>query len=221
MIDIFKFLKKSVRIELIYTNENGEKCSFDSEVIEIEEDKIFIKHPVSRLFSFDDVEIFERLNTIVYTQDGVLSNNVNYLSKEEDGIYISFPYNNQFCQRRENTRIPMHIDFELTSVNVNCKIYNSETLKTKDISGKGLACITSEPLPEFDNAKIVLHLPNADIEAFCRKVYSKELLLNDERAYVNGIAFTEISKEDVKTIVKSCMKFEIASRHNERLFESL
>jgi len=98
MIDIFKFLKKSVRIELIYTNENGEKCSFDSEVIEIEEDKIFIKHPVSRLFSFDDVEIFERLNTIVYTQDGVLSNNVNYLSKEEDGIYISFPYNNQFCQ---------------------------------------------------------------------------------------------------------------------------
>ena len=56
MIDIFKFLKKSVRIELIYTNENGEKCSFDSEVIEIEEDKIFIKHPVSRLFSFDDVD---------------------------------------------------------------------------------------------------------------------------------------------------------------------
>ena len=44
MIDIFKFLKKSVRIELIYTSENGEKCSFDSEVIEIEEDKIFIKH---------------------------------------------------------------------------------------------------------------------------------------------------------------------------------
>ena len=221
MIDAFKYLNKSIKFELIYTNAKGEKYSFDSEIIEVLEDKILIKNPVSNQFDFNNIELFEKLNTIAYTAEGVLSSNVNYLSKEDDGIYISFPYNNQFCQRRENARIPMHIDFELTSVNNECSVFNSETLKSKNISGKGLACITSEPLPDFENARIVMHLQDTTVEAFCRKVYSKEMDINGEPAYINGIAFTEISKEDVKTIVKQCMKFEIISKHNERLFETL
>lgn len=221
MIDVFKFLNKSIKFELIYTTAKGEKYSFDSEIVEVLEDKILVKDPISNQFDFGNIEIFERLNTIAYTGEGVLSSNVNYLSKENEGIFISFPYNNQFCQRRENTRIPMHIDFELTSVNNGCAIFNSEVLKSKNISGKGLACITEEPLPDFDNARIKLHMQDEKIEAFCRKVYHKEMDINGETFFINGIAFTDISKEDVKRIVKQCMKFEIISKHNERLFETL
>jgi len=221
MIDTFKFLKKSIKFELIYTNLKGEKYSFESEILEVLDDKILITYPFSHTFDFNFIEIFEKLNTIAYTVDGVLSSNVNYLEKADNGIFISFPYNNQFCQRRENARIPMHIDFELTSVNNSNSIFNSTTLKSKNISGKGLACITTEALPDFENARIVMHFPDNDIEAFCRKVYSKEMLMNDDKVFINGIAFTEISKEDIKLIVKNCMKFEIISKHNERLFETL
>jgi len=212
-------LKKSIKIELIFAAENTHPQSFSSEIKEICDDKIIIASPVSNTADFSNINIFAQLNGIIYTQDGVLTSNVNLLEKnygENNDAVISFPYNNQFCQRREDTRIPMHIDFELNIADRDIFL-----LKTKNISGKGLACITSEALPDFSNAQMVLHLPTGDLTALCRKVYSQKLKFNDLDAYLNGIAFTEISQENINTIVKECLKFQLTSKHNERLFETL
>jgi len=219
MIDVYSFLKKSVRFELVYTNNNGKTFSFDTEIKEVFDDKVLVEYPRSKEYNFSDIEIFARLNAVVYTDSGVLTSNVNLLKKdygEFKDVFISFPYNNQFCQRREDTRIPMHVDFELNVQNAN--MY---ALKTKNISGKGIACITPEPLVAFDNAEITLHMPNADITALCRKVYSKEIEFNGNVSFVNGIAFTEISQDNVNTIIKETLRFQLDSKRNERLFETL
>ena len=85
----------------------------------------------------------------------------------------------------------------------------------------GFPCQTPEPLVAFDNAEITLHMPNADITALCRKVYSKEIEFNGNVSFVNGIAFTEISQDNVNTIIKETLKFQLDSKRNERLFETL
>ena len=223
MIDVYSFLKKSVRLELVYTDPAGVQSSFESEVKEILDDKFLITHPKSKTANFDKVETFAKLNLIIYTEDGVLSSNVNVLKKEhgqDKDTFISFPYNNKFCQRREDTRIPMHIDFEL-NISDGENIVEMYALKSKNISGKGIACITGDPLCDFKNAEIVLHLNSGVISAFCRKVYSEELSLNGNQAFVNGIAFTDIKDDDVNLIVKECLKFQLDSKRNERLFETL
>ena len=223
MIEIFNFLKKSTKFELIYINSEGKQILFDSEIIDIKDDKILITYPKSRTESFDIVNQYERLNVVVYTEDGVLTSNVNVLKKEhgaDKNTYISFPYNNQFCQRREDTRIPMHVDFEL-NISDGDNIVGMYSLKTKNISGKGIACITAEPLIDFNNAEILLKINENEINATCRKVYSKELSLNGQINYINGIAFTEISQNDINYIVKQCLKFQLDSKRNEKLFETL
>lgn len=223
MIDIFNFLKKSIKFEIIYTSKAGKQVTFKSEILDIKDDKILITCPKNNICNFDVVDEFEKLNIVVYTSDGVLTSNVNVLKKDHGDnkdVYISFPYNNQFCQRREDTRIPMHIDFEL-NISDSSNIMSLLNLKTKNISGKGLACITSEPLQDFENAEASIKFSTNTINVFCRKVYSKELMLNDQIAYINGIAFTEISQEDINFIVKECLKFQLESKHNEKLFETL
>ena len=218
MIDVYSFLKKSVKFELVYVGDNGKQISFESEIKEVCDDKILISLPINKEVGFSVVETFAKLNAIVYTQEGVLTSNVNILKKnhgEFNDVYISFPYNNQFCQRREDTRIPMHIDFELT---IDGAMY---ALKSKNVSGKGIACITSEPLSDFESADIIMHFPSADVNAICRKVYSKEIDLNGNISYLNGIAFIDITQENIKQIVRECLKFQLESKHNERLFETL
>ena len=217
MIEVQNFLKKSAKIELVYTDKSGKQFSFKTTIKEIYDDKILLSLPLGEI-EFTNVEIFERLNVIVCTVSGVLTGNVNLLKKncgEENDVYVSFPYNNQICQRREDTRTPMHVDFELT---VDSQIF---ALKTKDISGRGLACITSEPLCEFDNAAIILHLSAGVVTTHARKVYSNPVDFNGNVSYINGIAFTDISEFDTNLLVKECLKFQLASKHNERLFETL
>ncbi len=223
MIDVFNFLKKSVRLELVYTDISGVQSSFESEIKEIFDDKILVAYPKSKTINFDKVETFARLNVIIYTEDGVLSSNANVLKKEHGeakDVFISFPYNNQFCQRREDTRIPMHVDFEL-NISDGENIIEMYALKSKNISGKGLACITAEPLSDFESGEVTIHLNATDIQALCRKVYSKELILNDSCLYINGLAFTDIKQEDINLIVKECLKFQLESKRNEKLFETL
>lgn len=220
MIDVYKHIEKSIKIELVYSKTASWAITYKTEIESVMDEKIFIKLPESDEFSFVDVPIFSKLNIIIYSQDGVVTGNVNLLKLDDDRACISFPYNNQFCQRREDARIPMHLNFEL-GILKNNEISDKFFLKSKNISGKGLACITAEPLPDFQHAQITLFFDNNEIEAICRKVYSKEINLNDKLMYINGIAFTEISKQNMHTIIKNCMRFQIESQHNERLFESL
>lgn len=220
MIDIYKHIEKSIKIELVYVQGASFTVTYNSEIENVLDEKIFVKLPENAEFPFVNIPVFAKLNIIIYSQDGVVTGNVNLLKIENNCACISFPYNNQFCQRREDTRIPMHLNFELEVWQDN-EISEKFLLKSKNISGKGLASITTEPLPDFQSARLTLFFDNNEIEATCRKVYSKEIILNDRVMFINGIAFTEISKEDVRTIIKNCMKFQIESQHNERLFESL
>ena len=95
------------------------------------------------------------------------------------------------------------------------------SLTTKNISGRGLACITNEPLPDFADKKLVLHLSDRDINIISRKVYSNKMEIQESDLYLNGIEFMGISEDDVSIILKECLKFQMNSKHNERLFETL
>lgn len=218
MTDIYKFLKSNINVDVIRTMPNGQQVSFRSKLLEVLDDKLFLAEPKSLNFSFNDVVEYEKLTVVFSTSEGVLSGNVNFLRKniENNGVYISFPYNNKFSQRRENTRIPMHVDFVLQLA--EDQIYH---LKTKNISGKGLACMTYEPLPEFSDTKIVLFMPSAQLNIFCRKVYSRPVEGMPEKIFLNGIEFLDIDEKSVAIIIKDCLKFQLESKHNERLFETL
>ena len=217
MIDVYKFLKRDTGIELVWDN-NGKQVKFKSNILYVFEDRLYLAKPINKSVSFEKIENLEKLQVIVCTEEGVLSGSANLLEKnanDKGNIFISFPYNNQFCQRRENTRIPMHVAFELTIGE------EPSTLQTKNISGKGLACITSEPLPDFADTKIVLHMPSKDIDIVCRKVYSREIETDTEKMFLNGVEFTDIAESDVGVIMKDCLKFQLDSKHNERLFETI
>ena len=78
-----------------------------------------MKYKPYEYLNYAEFDIFgnhTKFTAIFYTEDGVLSGNITLMQNsvdDEHNIYISFPYNNQFCQRRENTRIPMHVDVEI------------------------------------------------------------------------------------------------------------
>ena len=217
MIDVYKFLKRDTNIELVY-EDNGKQVKFKSVILYVFEDRLYLAKPSKNYNIFEKIEKFEKFQVVVCTEEGVLSGNTNLLDKnanENGNFFISFPYNNQFCQRRENTRIPMHVTFD---INIG---EEKTSFKTKNISGKGLACLTTEPLPEFSNTALVLHMPSCDINILCRKVYSKELDTGDKKLFLNGVEFTDINEKDVGIIIKDCLKFQLDSKHNERLFETI
>ncbi len=217
MLDVYKFLKRDTGIELVWDN-NGKQVKFKSTILYVFEDRLYLTKPINKSDSFDKIENLEKLQVVICTEEGVLSGSANLWDKnanDKGNIFISFPYNNQFCQRRENTRIPMHVAFEIIIGE------NTNTLQTKNISGKGLACLTAEPLPDFTNTKIVLHMPSKDIDLICRKVYSREIETGAEKMFLNGVEFTDIAEVDVGIIMKDCLKFQLDSKHNERLFETI
>ncbi|MCR4880963.1 MAG: PilZ domain-containing protein [bacterium] len=217
MVDVYKFLKKNTDVELVWDNQD-KQVKFKSSIVCSLEDRLCLSKPYNNSTNFDVVAEFEKLQIVICTEDGVLSGNTNLLertSNQEDNVFISFPYNNQFCQRRENARIPMHVHFDLMLPD------GYLTLKTKNISGKGLACITKEALPDFTETPVTLHMPGGDLQLTCRKVYSKLTDFGNEKLYLNGVEFTDISEENVALIIKDCLKFQMESKHNERLFETL
>ena len=216
MIDVYKFLKNYTKVEIIYTNTAGKQYTYYTEIKEVLDDKILMTYPAG-INEFKVSSDYTKLTAVFCTEDGVLSGNINLVKADIDKgtILVSFPYNNQFCQRRENTRVPMHVDVEIT---VNDTVFY---LKSKNISGKGVACLTDEPLPDFNDARIVIHMPTKNIITVCKKVYSKEIDLEDSKTILNGIMLTGIKDEDVNIIVKDSMKFQLESKHNERLFETL
>ena len=217
MIDIYKFLKKDMNVELIWDNQ-GNQTKFRSSVLYVFDDRLYLSKPQNNEEIFDKINTYEKLKFVICTQEGVLSGSANLLEKNANNkgnIFISFPYNNEFCQRRENTRIPMHVLFDLT--------YSDKTLtlKTKNISGKGLACLTDEPLEDFTDANVILHMPSGDMNLLCRKVYSKALDISEGKYFLNGLEFTDISEQNIGVIIKDCLKFQMESKHNERLFETI
>lgn len=217
MLDVYKFLKRNTKLELIWDN-NGKQIKFKSVILYVFEDRLYLSKPQNNNEYFEKVEKYDKLQVVVCTEEGVLSGITNLLEKdanEKGNIFISFPYNNQFCQRRENTRIPMHVAFDIVLGEENL------SLQTKNISGKGLACLTNEPLPDFVDTNILLHMPSQDISIVCRKVYSKEIDGGQDKLYLNGVEFTDISEKDVGVIIKDCLKFQLDSKHNERLFETI
>ena len=218
MVDVYKFLKRNANLELVWNNK-GRQVVFKSSILYVFDDRIYLSRPQNDTENFESVNVYEKMQVVICTEEGVLSGNANLVEKnsnEEGNVFISFPYNTQFCQRRENARVPMHAEFDLY-------IEENQTLHltTKNVSGKGLACITNEPLPDFADKRLVLHLQGRDIEIAARKVYSQKMEIPESELYLNGIEFTEISQDDVAIILKVCLKFQMNSKHNERLFETL
>ena len=217
MVDVYKFLKRNMNVELIWDNQ-GKQIRFKSSILYTFDDRLYLAKPISPDEDFEIIDVYEKLQILIFTEAGVLSGNANLLEKDANqkgNVFISFPYNNQFCQRRENARIPMHVHFDLMLPD------GSVTLKTKNISGKGLACITKEPLPDFVDTQLTMHMPSGDLDLVCRKVYSKVVDFEKEHLYLNGVEFTSISENDVAIIIKDCLKFQMESKHNERLFETI
>ena len=218
MVNPFDYIKISSYLELIYTDKNNESFAFNAKVIDILSDRIKMSEPLNKLEKFDIVEPYERLDMKFYTEEGLFSANVNFIDFEDNtytNIYISYPYNNSFIQRRSIKRNPIHVDGELNLLNTGEGVINTIYFKTKDMTKSGTACITKKPLPDFDNARLVLHFEEVDIIVFCQKVYSKEIELNDEIIYLNGLKFNEISKEDIKILTKESLKLQFNSSDTE------
>ena len=218
MLNPFDYIKISAFLELTYTDKNNEAFSFNTRVIDILPDRIKMSEPVNKIEKFAVVEPYEKLDLNFYSEEGVYSANVNFLDFEDNtftNIYISYPYNNSFTQRRAIKRNNVLVDGELDILNTGNGVINTIYFKTKDISTSGTAFITKKPLPEFDNARLILHFEEVDITAFCKKIYSKETYVNEEKIYLNGLKFNEISKEDIRILNKESLKLQLDFQDSE------
>ncbi|MCQ2957759.1 MAG: PilZ domain-containing protein [Candidatus Gastranaerophilales bacterium] len=224
MINPFNYIKQTAELEFTYIDNNNERYSFNSQVLEILPDKIKMSKPINKLDDFNMINAYDKLQIKIFTDDGAFSCDTNFLDFTDDtytDIYISYLYNCNFVQQRNSKRIPLHIDSELNILNSGNGVLDTVYFKTKDISETGTACITKEPLPDFNNARLTLHLENIDIIAFCEKVYSKEMELNEEILFLNGIKFTNISTHDITIIMKEMLKFQYGYQTNELMIENL
>ena len=150
MLNPFDYIKISAFLELTYTDKNNEAFSFNTRVIDILPDRIKMSEPVNKIEKFAVVEPYEKLDLNFYSEEGVYSANVNFLDFEDNtftNIYISYPYNNSFTQRRAIKRNNVLVDGELDILNTGNGVINTIYFKTKDISTSGTAFITKKPLP--------------------------------------------------------------------------
>ena len=115
MADIYNYLDESKKIEVVYKDKSGMPYQLSSQVNKISEDKILIAPPETkgRVINIEDGE---KIKIIVCTDSGIFSGYSNVIGKQlqgDTGLWISFPYNSQHCQRREYLRAPVHVEFEL------------------------------------------------------------------------------------------------------------
>ncbi|MDD3594465.1 MAG: PilZ domain-containing protein [Candidatus Gastranaerophilales bacterium] len=222
MVDIYKFLTKDTKLEIVYTDKLGVSFILNSEIKEVQEDKILIAKPLP-LEENVTIEENGKIRIIICTEIGIFSGNASILKRDfgpGQDVFISFPYNNQHCQRREYVRVPIHTTLELSMFKEGSLVLK-QAFKTKNLSGKGCCFISQKELPQADKMKVLLNIEDEQLDLVCEKVYTREVHLNNDKIFLNALNFTNIQTDDINKIIRACFKFQLEQRRNEKLFSSI
>jgi c-di-GMP-binding flagellar brake protein YcgR len=227
MVDIYNYLSESKKIEVIYKDKAGIPYQLSSQINKLTEDRILIAPP-SVKGKVINIEDGTKIKIIICTEQGIFSGYSTVIGKklydEDMGLWISFPYNSQHCQRREYLRAPIHLEFELTIF--KDKDRQEKIIKkyiTKSLSGKGLNFISEDQLTDYYDiyCKILLNDNyNSPIESTCEHIYSKKTNIDGDHKYQHALAFSNISEHDIDRLVKICFKYQIEQRRNEKFYNS-
>jgi c-di-GMP-binding flagellar brake protein YcgR len=226
MVDIFNYLQEYKKIEVIYKDKTGLPHQLSSHLCKIKEDKILISPPEIRgkVLNIDDGST---IKIIICTEHGIFSGNSTVLAKElfeASGLWISFPFNSQHCQRREYLRASVHLEFELTIF--KDKDRNERIVKkyiTKTLSGRGLNFASDEPIEDYYDIHCKIFLKDGSdstIESACEHIYSKKINISGEIKYLHAMAFSSILESEIDKLVKVCFKYQLEQRRNEKFYNS-
>lgn len=224
MVDIYNYIKELTKLELIYKDKNGVPRQLKSHVKSIDNHRLLIAPPEERGKAMD-IPDGTKIKMIICTDQGIFSGFANILEREissTPGLWISYPYNNQHCQRREYMRVPIHVDCELI-INRDKDRINKDIVKfkTKNLSGKGMNFFTDEHLGDYYDIQCKMFLKdNHDepIEITCDHIYTKRVRMPEGKKYLHAIYFSNISDFDVERIVKACFKYQLETRRNEKFY---
>jgi c-di-GMP-binding flagellar brake protein YcgR len=226
MVDIYNYLIESKKIEVIYKDQAGIPYQLSSQINKLADDRILIAPPETKGKAVN-IEDGTKIKIIICTEQGIFSGYSTVMSKklyeEMPGLWISFPYNSQHCQRREYLRAPIHVEFELNIFKDRDR--QDQIVKkyiTKSLSGKGLNFISDAPLVDYYDiqCKIFLNDNHEPIESACEHIYSKKINIMGEDKYQHALAFSTISEHDVDRLVKICFKYQIEQRRNEKFYNN-
>ncbi len=218
MADIYDYLKLNKDIELRFTNEKGDYISLKSKIQILDENRILIEPPelYGKPYKLTDRN---NLDLIIYTGEGMYIGGSSVISKElgtVSGIWINYPFNSRYIQRREYLRIFINIEIELT-IYLDKEKHQKEVLalRTNDLSGRGLSFISDSFLSDYYDIECSFSIPDEKdtvIVTRCDHIYSKKIQEFEKTKYVNALAFIDMDKNDVDRVVKFCFKKHLEQR---------
>ncbi len=216
MADIYDYLKLNKDVELRFTSEKGDYISLNSKIQILGENKILIEPPEfnSKPYKLNDGT---NLDVIIYTGEGMYIGGSSVISKELgtiSGVWINYPLNSRYIQRREYLRIAIDIEIELI-IYLDKNKHQKEilTLRTNDLSGRGLSFTTDSFLSDYYDIECSFNIPDeiaTRISTRCEHIYSKKI--HNKTKYLNALAFIDMDKDNVDRVVKFCFKKHLEQR---------
>jgi len=217
MDDIYSYLKELTALDIEYADENNNSLVLSSHIKSLDEDKILIAPPTyeGRTYNIPD---HSGITLNVTVSDGVHSAESRVLCRELShtaGLWISYPLNSIFLQRREYYRVPLTFNMELfvyeDKEKTRQKVFN---LVTKDISGSGFSCISDEPFSNYYEieCKIFIDDGKEPVYSKCDYIQQKTAYIDKKVKFVNAFAFVDIRPENVERIVKMGFKYQLDLR---------
>ncbi len=216
MADIYDYLTLNKNIELKYTNDEGNYISLRSKILILDKDQILVEPPEQggKHYNLKDGL---NLDIAIYSGEGMYIGGSSIISKELgeiSGLWINYPLNSRYVQRREYLRIATNIKFELT-IYLDKEKHQKEILRLEanDISGRGLSFSSDDFLSDYYDIECSFYIPDDDkdtiITSRCEHIYSKKI---KEKSYMNALAFIDMEKKNVDRVVKFCFKKHLEQR---------
>ncbi|MDD3151030.1 MAG: PilZ domain-containing protein [Candidatus Gastranaerophilales bacterium] len=216
MPDIYDFIKELTKFEIIYKDEKDIPQTARSYIKSLDEGRILIDPP-SHKGRVKNISDGTKLKMIICSDKGVFSGESYVIGKELSGmisgIWIGYPTNSKFCQRREYLRVPIKKNIKLTVYQDKNKEKKQElTFSTQDISGKGLSFISDEPLVNYYSIECLLPVENTSANVTCEHIYSKPIIVNGKTKYINALAFIDLGSREMESIIKECFQYQLENR---------
>lgn len=215
--DIYDYIKELALLEIEYKDSEGKFNHLISYIKRMEEDRILIDSPHYKGTVYN-MPVGKALGIGIHANAGINIGESTVIGKELSiisGIWISYPYNTQYIQRREYLRAPLDFEADITVFEDRDKTKTyTQKIKLRDISGKGLSYISPEPLLNYYDieCKIYLHNNKSFIFSRCEHIYSRPIKIKDENKYLNVFTFIDMKMKDIEKLVKLCFKYQLESK---------
>jgi len=218
MADIYNHIRELTKFEIIYKDNDGKIYTPRSYIKCVEDGRLLIDPPVKngKVCYIPDGQV---VKIIISAEDGVYSGESEVLGRELSdisGLWIAYPYNTKYCQRREYLRAELNLECQINIYKDQSRtIKETKKVKMKNISGKGFSYISDEPLSDYYDIECEITLNENKIISKCEHIYIKDINSSGGKSYVNALVFIDLSEKDTESIIQQCFKYHLEARQKK------